>query len=120
MALFPMVTGGGTNVLDSCQVVGIKYDNATPISKTYTLGTSFTIGNGGGYCDGYLIECSKATRFQLNSTAGVNVLGIKGNTVSIVARTNTGAKDVSINCDYLLVTMLSLAGSLNTFTVTLS
>lgn len=111
--------GGGTNVLDSCQVVGIKYDNMTPINKTYTLATSFTIGSG-GFCDGYLIECSKATRFRIDGTNGISVLGIKGNTASVVAKTNTGAKDVSIDCDYLLITGLSTGGTLGTYTVTLS
>ena len=106
-------------MLAPCQVLGIKYDSLTPINITYTLGTSFSIG-GSGFCDGYLIECSKATRFQLASSSGTSVLGIKGNAPTVIVRTNTGAKDISIDFDYLLITMLSVAGTLYTNTVTLS
>ena len=109
--------GGGTELLDLYQIVGIRYSGQL-VNKSYTLGTSFNIGDASGYCDGYLIECSKATRLQIPNGGAINVLGIKGDSIALI-----GSKvvlDVSIDYDYLLITYIQTGGQLSARTVILS
>ena len=98
----------------------MKY-NGTLIDTSYTLGTSFTLAQGGA-SDVYLMECSDASNLLASSTTtGYYIMGKKGDTLtSIKIGDVSGSVSAAIDCDYLLFGTQNGSGRMPAVTFTIS